>query len=123
MSMKDSGRKIINIHSSDYEVYDQEGPKQPEIGWLPLSYDQDRNGCYAMRLSPGSSTLWHEHAGMEDFLILEGELIESDGTVLKSGDFVSYQPGTTHSSRTETGCVLIGFDWGKKPGAETKSRD
>jgi uncharacterized cupin superfamily protein len=49
---------------------------------------------------------------MEDFLVLEGELIESDGTVLKAGDFVSYQPGSAHSSRTDSGCLIIGFDWG-----------
>ena len=47
----------------------------------------------------------------EEFLILEGELIESDGTVLKTGDMVSYDQGTFHNSRTETGCLLIGFDW------------
>ena len=47
---------------------------------------------------------------MEEFLILEGELIEYDGTVLKKGDFASYRPGTRHSSRTETGCLLVGID-------------
>ena len=50
---------------------------------------------------------------VEDYLILEGELIESDGHVLKPGDFVSYRPGSHHNSRTETGCLLVGFDWGK----------
>lgn len=113
MSQNELERKIINIHDADYGLYDQEGPKQPDIGWLPLSINKDGNGCYAMRMAPGAETIRHEHAGMEDFLILEGELIESDGTLLKSGDFVSYRPGTTHSSRTETGCVLIGCDWGK----------
>lgn len=44
-------------------------------------------------------------------MILEGELIESDGTVLKKGDICSYQPGSHHNSRTESGCVLIAFDW------------
>ena len=77
---------------------------QPEIGWLPLSYNETGNGCYAMRMAPGSETLWHEHRGMEDFLVLEGELIESDGTVLKAGDFVSYQPGSTHNS---FGCLAL----------------
>ena len=47
---------------------------------------------------------------MEEFLILDGELIENDGTVLKKGDLASYRPGTRHSSRTETGCLLIGID-------------
>ena len=113
MSEEGRARKIVNINDAAYGVYDMEGPVQPEIGWLELSYDKDGNGCYAMRMSPGSETIWHEHPGMEDFLILEGELIESDGTLLKAGDFVSYPPGSAHSSRTETGCVIVGFDWGK----------
>ena len=42
---------------------------------------------------------------------MEGELIENDGTVLRNRDHVSYQPGSRHSSRTETGCLLVGVDW------------
>ena len=113
MAEKVKGRKVINIHRAEYRVYDMEGPEQPEMSWSPLSYDADRNGCYVMRMSPGAETIWHEHRGVEDFLILEGELIECDGTVLGPGDFVSYRPGTQHNSSSETGCLLIGFDWGK----------
>ena len=60
---------------------------------------------------------------MEEFLILEGELIESDATVLKQGDFTSYRSDTRHHSRRETGCVLIGIDWdgpGKAPANEAQ---
>ena len=45
-----------------------------------------------------------------EVLVLEGELIDSDGTVFKAGDFVSFAPGTHHWSRTETGCVLAVFE-------------
>ena len=112
MSKSRPERRIVNIHEAEYGLYNMEGPEQPEIGWLALSYNADGNGCYAMRMAPGSKTFWHEHGGMEDFLVLEGELIESDGTVLKAGDVVSYQPGSAHSSRTDKGCLIIGFDWG-----------
>ncbi len=63
-----------------------------------------------MRLEPGAETIAHVHEVNEEFLILEGELIEDDGTVLKPGDFVSYPKGTRHNSRTSTGCLLIGID-------------
>jgi anti-sigma factor ChrR (cupin superfamily) len=106
-------RKVININRAEYRVYDMEGPVQPDMGWLPLSYNDDGNGCYAIRMEPGAETIAHTHEGVEDYLILEGELIESDGRVLKRGDFVHYDPGSHHNSRTETGCLLIGFDWGK----------
>ena len=108
------GRKIINVHDgTNYEDYDLDGPLQDDIKYIPATYDSkgDRMGVYVMRMDPGAVTVAHTHEKNEDFLILEGELIESDGTVLKAGDFVHYAPGTHHNSRTETGCLLIGFDW------------
>ena len=44
--------------------------------------------------------------GHEQFLILEGELIESDGTVFRKGDMVFYRDGTEHNSYTPNGCLL-----------------
>ena len=107
---------LVNIHRARYRIYDAEGPEQPDITWLPLSYGADGNGCYVMRMSPGSETIIHTHERMEEFLVLEGEVIESDGTRLHSGDFISYPPGSRHNTRTETGCLLIGFDWRREPG-------
>lgn len=116
MSEQQAQRRIVNIYEADYRVYDMEGPVQPDMGWLPISYNEDGNGCYAIRMQPGAETIAHTHDRVEDYLILEGELIESDGRVLKPGDFVSYRPGSHHNSRTETGCLLVGFDWGKPAG-------
>ena len=106
-----TSRKITNIYQADFGVYDLEGPIQKDIRLLNLGYDREtEKGWYAMRMAPGAETIAHKHRFVEEFLILEGELIESDGTVLKSGDFVTYPPGTQHNSRTETGCLLIGID-------------
>ena len=80
-----TGRKIVNIHQAEFRVYDMEGPEQPDMSWLPLTYNEDGNGCYVIRMQPGAETIWHEHKGMEDYLILEGDLIEPDGTRLKAG--------------------------------------
>ena len=104
-------RRIINIHQANFTTYDLEGPAQHDIQLLNISYSQKTGkGWYVMRMDPGSETIAHEHQLLEEFLILEGELIESDGTVLKIGDFVTNPPGTYHNSRTETGCLLIGID-------------
>jgi len=62
-------------------------------------------------MEPGAETIRHVHRRREEFLILEGELIESDGRRLGPGDYTIYQPGTEHNSRTETGCLLIGIDY------------
>jgi anti-sigma factor ChrR (cupin superfamily) len=67
-----------------------------------------------MRMQPGAVTLAHVHGGTEDFLMLEGELVDDDGRVFKPGDFVSYAPGTEHKSRTDTGCLIAVFEWGKQ---------
>ncbi|NIR89369.1 MAG: cupin domain-containing protein [Gammaproteobacteria bacterium] len=95
-----------------FEPYDLEGELQPDMAFLPLSYDRERDvGTYMIRMEPGAETIGHTHARIEEFLILEGQLIEDDGTVLRPGDYVSFSPGTRHNSRTEQGCLLIGFDW------------
>ena len=76
-----------------------------------VSYSPEtRRGVHVMRMEPGAATIPHVHECMEEFLMLEGELIESDGTVLKKGDFATYRPGTRHNSRAETGCLLVGVD-------------
>ncbi len=110
--MENGGRRIVNIREAAWEAYDLDGPVQPEMTQLRISYDAaTRRGIYLIRMEPGACTIPHTHACMEEFLILEGELIESDGTVLKAGDFCSYCPGSHHNSRSETGCLLVGIDW------------
>ena len=44
--------------------------------------------------------------GFEEFLMLEGELIDPDNKIFKKGDFVTFEPGSTHSSHTKW---LLGF--------------
>ena len=105
-------RRIINTASTPFDVYDFDGPVQEDMSLLMLSHDRESGqGAYMIRMEPGAVTIAHTHECMEEFLILEGELIESDGTVLRKGDFTSYRPGSRHNSRTETGCLLVGFDW------------
>jgi anti-sigma factor ChrR (cupin superfamily) len=112
MSGDRQDRLVIPIQGVAFLPYDLEGPLQPEITWRPISYDRKRGeGSYLMRLEAGARTIAHEHSGFEDFLILEGELTDSDGRVLHQGDFISYRPGTRHNSWTETGCLIAVFEW------------
>jgi anti-sigma factor ChrR (cupin superfamily) len=112
--MQDAASDLRRVVRTDaaFLPYDLEGPVQPEMGWLPLSYDRATQcGSYLMRMAPGARTLPHDHPGFEDFLILEGDLVDSDGTVFRAGDFVSYRPGTRHSSRSERGCLIAVCEW------------
>ena len=110
--MNRDNRSIVNVYETSFEPYDLEGPVQDDMSVLSVSYSPEtRRGVYVIRMEPGAATIPHVHECMEELLILEGELIESEGTVLKRGDFASYRPGTRHNSRTETGCLLVGVDW------------
>jgi anti-sigma factor ChrR (cupin superfamily) len=64
-----------------------------------------------MRMEPGAVTVAHDHVGMEEFLVLEGDLVDDDGATFGPGDFVSYEARTHHSSHTERGCLLAVFEW------------
>jgi anti-sigma factor ChrR (cupin superfamily) len=114
MSDARNGRRVVRRGGAAFLPYDLEGPVQPEMSWLPVSFDRrSGNGCYLMRMEPGAVTIPHRHDGVEDFIILEGELIDDDGAVFGPGDFVSYAAGTHHNSRTETGCLIAVFEWDK----------
>lgn len=104
-------RRVVNVRETPFLPYDMEGPLQEDITWLPISWDDaSGQGSYLMRMEPGATTLEHEHAGFEEFLIVEGTLTDGDGTVFRQGDFVSYRGGT-HHSWTQDGCLIAVFEW------------
>ncbi len=105
-------RRIVVTKGVSLQEYDLEGPIQADIKWLPLNFQRDRGqGVYLIRAEPGAKFITHVHRFFEDFLILEGDLVDNDGTVFGPGDFVSYKPGTEHYSWTETGCLILVFEW------------
>ena len=111
-------RKIIKTESTPFELYEFDGPVQENMSLLKLSYnDETKQGSYLIRMQPGAETIRHVHKRREEYLILEGDLVESDGTVLGPGDYVIYEPGSEHNSRTVGGCYLIGIDysWTDRP--------
>ena len=72
------------------------------MSWLPLSFDRETQQGHVP--DAHAARCGHDRArppGMEEFLILEGDLVDSDGTVFGPGDFVSYEAGTHHNSWTE----------------------
>jgi len=112
MSESRAGRHIFLTEKLQMRPYDLDGPLQPEMSYAPLSHDaHTERGSYLMRMEPGASTIPHVHTCREEFLVLEGEAIDDDGTVLRPGDWIVYEPGTRHSTRTVTGCLLLGLDW------------
>ncbi len=100
-------RRVANIHQATYQSFAY--PDGVMLGDQILQLDDDQplgQGFHVYRMPAGMTTRGHRHNGHEQFLILEGELHESDGTVLRSGDMVWYRDGSEHNSYSPTGCLL-----------------
>jgi anti-sigma factor ChrR (cupin superfamily) len=100
-------RRVANIHEAEYKpfVYDD----GVALGDTVLQLDDSQPlgvGFHVYRMPAGMRTRGHRHNGHEQFLILEGELIENDGTVYRKGDLVWLRDGTEHNSYTPNGCLL-----------------
>ena len=66
-------------------------------------------GFHVYRMPPGHTTTRHVHEGDEDFLILEGEIVDHDGYRYRKGDLVWLRAGTEHHSYTEHGALIAVF--------------
>ena len=100
-------RRVVNLETASFEPWDETGETERGTSILQLNPDAPRGtGFYIYRMEPGARSAPHRHGGAEEFLILEGTLIDNDGTVYEKGDVVWLAPGTEHTSHTETGCLI-----------------
>jgi anti-sigma factor ChrR (cupin superfamily) len=100
-------RKIANIHQATFLPFVYEDGVALGDTVLQLDDSQELGvGFHVYRMPAGMTTRGHRHNGHEQFLILEGELHESDGTIFRAGDLVFYRDGTEHYSYTPNGCLL-----------------
>ncbi|QEX17850.1 hypothetical protein FRZ44_31530 [Hypericibacter terrae] len=103
-------RRITNIKTAPFVPDDRYGAPTPDFNWLPLDFDRKTgDGLFLLRFEPGARSAPHEHSHGESFLIMEGELHDSDGTIFRPGDFVRYEPRSKHWSVAPQGCVIAVF--------------
>ena len=104
-------RQITDIDNLNFKPFDNYGEVVPGMSWHKISYNKENGGqgTYVLKMEPGAKSLLHVHTGFEEFLMLDGELIDPDGKIFKKGDFVSYEPGSQHSSYTKIGCLVLVF--------------
>ena len=104
-------RQITKIDKVKFKPFDNYGKKIPGMSWHKISYSKKNGGfgTYVLKMDAGARSLPHMHTGHEEFLILAGELIDSDKTIFKKGDFISYKPNSVHSSYTKKGCLILTF--------------
>lgn len=100
-------RRVVNIKSGEYRPYVYNDGVAMGDSVLQLDADKPLGvGFHVYRMPAGMTSRPHRHNGNEQFLVLEGELIDNDGTVFRPGDLVWFRDGTEHSSFTPGGCVL-----------------
>lgn len=88
------------------------------IDWEPTPYPgvlnkvlyAEPNGRRTVltRFAPGARLPRHRHGGLEQSLVLEGSLVDDDGTCT-AGNFVWRRPGSIHSAWSPDGCVVLGI--------------
>ena len=104
-------RRIINNPLNlEFEPFDNYGQPIKGMSWHKISYEKEKGqGSYILKMDPGAKSIPHEHISYEEFYMLDGELTDADGKVFKKGDFISFEPGSKHSSITEKGCLILVF--------------
>ena len=101
-------RHVVTTDSGQMRPYDRYGTQRDDMLWLPLFGNaNDGFECFLLEFKPGTRSTPHKHSGYEHFYMLDGEIEDSDGTVLRAGDFVSYEPGSKHFSESKTGCTML----------------
>ena len=99
-------RIIKNIYVDKFDSYENSHSGKGES---ILQLDDKKPlglGFHVYKVEPGGFSSPHEHTGIEQFILLEGDLSDNDGTEFKPGDFVLFEKGTQHNSFTKKGCLL-----------------
>jgi anti-sigma factor ChrR (cupin superfamily) len=100
-------RKIANIRAAEFTPWDSEGVTESGTSILQLNAGQPKGvGFYIYKMEPGARSAPHRHGGAEEFLMINGELIDNDGTVYRPGDVVWLAAGTEHTSHSPGGCLI-----------------
>jgi len=103
-------RTVVNTRDLVFRPYDRYGRPSKSMSWHPITQDPGTGAAtFFLRLDPGYRGGPHEHVQAEQFLVIEGELIDPDERAFRPGDFVSYRPGSRHWSYSPAGCTLLVF--------------
>jgi len=103
-------RVVVNIAEADFSPFVSDGNEVPGQSYLQLDHSFAPGvGFHIYRMAPGTWSQPHEHTCAEQFLVIDGEVEDHDGTVYRKGDFVLLKEGTRHNSFSRDGCTLAVF--------------
>jgi ChrR Cupin-like domain len=75
------------------------------IGKWKLDLEKREVSCF-VRATPGVQFYNHTHAGNEEIVVLEGDLV-IDGEKYNIGDRIRSMPGSAHQPETYGGCLIF----------------
>ena len=108
--VKQGDRQVVNTASACFLPFpadDEAGISNDGMSYLQLDNSRPPGeGFHLFRMEAGTTTAAHRHNCEEQWLMLEGELVDNDGTRYVPGDFVLMKQGTEHNSTTPDGCLL-----------------
>jgi ChrR Cupin-like domain len=93
---------IVRSHQVDWQPHSIPGV---EVGGLYIDEETREITCF-VRIAPGIRYPLHQHAGVEEVLMLEGDLVVGDEVCL-AGDYIRCIPGSAHDPITYEGCKLF----------------
>jgi uncharacterized cupin superfamily protein len=106
-------RTVVNIHTDTFTPFlTDDGEQDGDV--LQANGGKTGFGFHVYRMTPGQTTVAHDHAGDEEFLLIEGDLTDHDGYAYKPGDLVCLKSGTAHNSHSQNGCLLAVYLPGTK---------
>jgi anti-sigma factor ChrR (cupin superfamily) len=93
---------IVRSHQVNWQPYSVPGVT---VGILHID-DEKREITALVRLEPGLEYPLHQHAGIEEVFMLEGDLV-AGGQICYQGDYIRSFPQSTHAPITHEGCLLL----------------
>ena len=101
---KPSPPAIVTFRSSDlkWRPYRAAGV---EVALLYLDR-ANRMSSALLKAAAGVVYPLHQHQGIEEIYMLEGELV-IDGQVYRAGDYIRSYPNSIHAPSTSTGCMFL----------------
>ena len=107
-AVKPEHRRVANINTAKFEPWLSKDGKETGQSALQLNDAHPKGvGFHIYKMDPGFTTDAHIHTEDEEFFILEGDIVDNDGTRYVPGDLVWLKKGTEHNSYSENSCTLV----------------
>lgn len=104
--IKSENRRVANVRDSEFVPFVSDGVENGAV--LQLGNTKPfGSGFHIYRMAPGETTVAHEHQSDEEFYMIEGDLVDHDGTKYGPGDLVWLHKGTEHTSHSPNGCLIV----------------